>query len=220
MATVRTMTNVAIAMQSALAAAVTITGITKATEGVVACSTPPADGSYIVLTVQGMQQLDGKVYRTVGQVASTSFKLQDVTGTTGINTLAFDAFSSGSFQVITFGTSLTTVAEITMSGGDFSKVDSTVIHGNVKRERPGVASAVSIDIKHNWDITDAGQLAMRAASDSQTPLAMKVTFGTGGNIMVFSGYVGYVGLPTGGFGDVIKSAANISANSAPTYYSA
>jgi hypothetical protein len=207
-------------MQSALGVAKTITAITKAAPGVVTATHDFINGDYVVLTVQGMQQLDGKVYRVVNVSTTVSFQLEDVNGGTGISTVSFDTFASGTAQKITFGTSLTTVAEITMTGGDFSKVDSTVIHGNVKRERPGVASAVSIDIKHNWDITDAGQLAMRVASDAQTQLAMKITFGTGGNIMVFSGYVGYVGLPTGAFGDVIKSAANISANSIPTYYSA
>lgn len=213
---IKTMTNVAIAMQSALGVLKTISAITKAAPGVVSATHDFSNGDYVILTVDGMQQLDGKVYRVCNVVSTTTFQLESVSGGTGIDTTTYDAFSSGSCQKITFGTTLSTVAEITMTGGDVSKIDTTVIHGNVKRERPGMASAVSIDIKHNWDITDAGQVAMKAASDAQTQLAIKVNFG--GSIMVFSGFVGFAALPTGSFGEVIKSVGNISANSIPVYY--
>jgi hypothetical protein len=166
MAAVRTMTNVAIAMQSALGAEKTITAISKAAPGIVTATHDFINGDYVKMTVNGMQQLDGKVFRVCNIATTVSFQLEDVSGGAGISTLAYDTFSSGSCEKITFGTTLSTVAEITMSGGDFSKLDITVIHGNVKRERPGIASAVSVDIKHNWDITDAGQAAMKIASDA------------------------------------------------------
>ncbi|MGZ8927134.1 MAG: phage tail tube protein [Methylobacter sp.] len=220
MSTITKMTNVAIALQSALGVAKTITGITKAAPGVVTATHDFANGDYVVLSVQGMQQLDGKVYRVCSVSTTVSFQLEDVTAGTGIDTTLFDTFSSGTAKKITFGTSLSTVAEISMSGGDFAKVDTSVIHANVKREIPGLASPVSIDIKHLWDITDAGQLAMKASSDAQTQLAIKVTFGVGGKVMVFNGYVGFTALPAGAFGEALKSSGSISATNAPTYYSA
>jgi len=220
MGTVTKMANVAIALQSALGVVKTITAISKAAPGVVSCTHDFANGDYVVLSVQGMQQLDGKVYRVCNVSTTVSFQLEDVSGGTGIDTTLFDTFSSGTAKKITFGTSLSTVAEITMSGGDFTKIDTSVIHSNVKREIPGLASPVSIDIKHLWDVSDAGQAAMKVASDVQTQLAVKITFGTGGKIMVFNGYVGYTALPAGTFGEAIKSSGSISATSTPSYYSA
>ena len=220
MGTVTKMANVAIALQSALGVVKTITAISKAAPGVVSCTHDFANGDYVVLSVQGMQQLDGKVYRVCNVSTTVSFQLEDVSGGTGINTTTFDTFSSGTAQKITFGTSLSTVAEITMSGGDFAKVDTSVIHSNIKREIRGLASPVSIDIKHLWDIADAGQAAMKSASDAQTQLAVKMTFGVGGKIMAFNGYVGYTALPAGTFGEALKASGSISATSAPTYYSA
>jgi hypothetical protein len=220
MSTVTKMTNVAIALQSALGAVKTITAISKAAPGVVTATHDFANGDFVVLSVQGMQQLDGKVYRVVNVSTTVSFQLEDVSSGTGIDTTTFDTFSSGTAKKITFGTTLSTVAEITMSGGDFDKVDTSVIHGNVKREIPGLASPVSIDIRHLWDISDAGQAAMKTASDAQTLLAVKFTFGTGGKIMVFSGYVGFTALPAGAFGEAIKSSGSIAAAATPSYYTA
>jgi hypothetical protein len=93
MATARKWSNVAIAMQSALAAAKTITAITKANPGV---ATSPAHGysagTYLLLTVAGMFQLDQRVVR-VASPATDTFQLE------GIDTTNFDTFvcPSGTF---------------------------------------------------------------------------------------------------------------------------
>lgn len=213
------MANVGVAIQSALGIAKTITGITKAAPGVASATHDFANGDFVVLAVQGMQQLDGKVFRVCNVSTTVSFQLEDVSGGNGIDTTTFDTFSSGTAKKITFGTSLSTVSEATLSGGDFAKIDTSVIHANVKREIPGLASPVSIDIKHLWDFTDAGQAAMKAASDAQSQLAFKFTFGTGGKIMVFNGYTGFTALPAGAFGEAIKSSGTISATNNPTFYS-
>jgi hypothetical protein len=167
-----------------------------------------------------MQQLDGAVFRVCDVSDAVSFQLEDITGGTGISTVSYDAFTGGTAQKITFGTSLSTVAEMTMSGGEFDAIDISTIHSNVKKEIPGLASPVSIALKHLWDITDAGQRAMKAASDAQSQLAVKVTFGVGGSIMVFNGGIGFFGFPEGGFGEAIKSSAKVSVTNTPNFYSA
>ena len=68
--------NVQVAMQSALATAVTITGITKASPGVVSHSgTDPSDGDYVLLLVDGMTELNERVFRVANQAAG-SFELE------------------------------------------------------------------------------------------------------------------------------------------------
>ena len=113
MATTTKWSNVAVAMQSALAAADTITGITKASPGVVtSASHGLANGDYVFLSVQGMHQLNDRVVR-VANVAANTFELE------GVDTTLFDTFSSGTAELITFGTSITTAASISSSGGGF-----------------------------------------------------------------------------------------------------
>lgn len=211
--------NVAIAMQSALAAAKTLTAITKASPGVVSSTAHGySNGDFVYLEVQGMWQLHGRVFR-VASVATDTFQLEDVSGGTGLSTAAFDTFTSGSAYKITFGTSITTATSMNVSGGDYSMIDTTTIHGNQKSEVPGLPNSLSMTFDNLWDPTDAGQAAMKSASDAQAIRAFKFTFGAG-KIMVFAGYVGFAGAPAGSAQDKVTSQAVITAHGTPTYYSA
>lgn len=212
--------NVAIAMQSALAAAKTISGITKASPGVVSSTAHGySNGDYVYLTVNGMWQLNGRVFR-VANVATDTFQLEDVSGGTGISTASFDTFTSGTAEKITFGNSITTATSMNVSGGDYAMIDTTTIHGNQKSEIPGLPNALSLSFDNLWDPTDAGQAAMKAASDAQGLRAFKFTFGSGGKIMVFAGYVGFAGAPAGQAQDKVTTQAVITAYGTPSYYSA
>lgn len=212
MATVRKWSGVAIAMQSALAAADTITGITKASPGVVtATAHGMANGDYVYLTINGMHQLNGKVCR-IANVATNTFELE------GIDTTSFDTFSSGTAQAVTFGNTITTATSMSASGGDFDFIDTTTIHDNVKKQIPGTANPLSYSFDNLWDIADAGQIAMKAASDAQGIRAFKIQFGTGGPIMAVAGYVGFTGAPTGNAQDKVISPAVITAFGTPSYY--
>lgn len=211
MATVTKWSNVAVAMQSALASAITITAISKASPGVATATNTLANGDYVLLSIQGMYQLDGKVVR-VTAVSGSSFTLE------GVDTTSFDTFSSGTAQKITFGTSITTATSMNASGGDFDFIDTTTIHINNKTQIPGLGNPVNYSFDNLWDAADAGQIAMKAASDAQAIRAFKFTFGTGGKIMVFAGYVGFSGAPTGQAQDKVVTPASITQFGTPTYY--
>lgn len=212
MTTARKWSNVAVAVQSALAAAKTITAITKASPGVVSSTAHGySNGDYVLLSVQGMFQVNNKVVR-VASVATDTFQLE------GVDTTDFDTFSSGTAQKITFGTSVTSATSLTASGGDFDFIDTTVIHDNAKTQIPGLPNPLAYSFENIWDISDAGQIAMKAASDAQDMRAFKFTFGTGGPIMVFAGYVGFSGAPTGQAQQLITTPAVITAYGTPSYY--
>lgn len=212
MATAIVWKNVAVAMQSEIAAAKTISGITKANPGVVTATAHGySDGDYVVLTVQGMNQVNDRVFRVANKTTDT-FELG------GENTTNFDTFSSGTAQKLTFGTTISSAIDVSASGGEFDMIDITTIHDAVKREMPGLPSAISFSMNHIWDPTDAGQIAMKAASDIQGKRAFKFQFGTGGKIIVFNGYVGFVGLPGGSAQDKVTTASVVTMNGTPTYY--
>lgn len=221
MGTVRKWANVAVSMQSALGAALTISSITKATPGVVTTSAAHGltNGDFVSLDIQGMYQLNGRVFR-VSSAAGSTFQLEDTSGGTGIDTTAFDGFTSGTAKKITFGTTISTVTDISASGGDFDFIDVTTIHQNQKAQIPGAANALEYTMTNLWDPVDSGLVAMKSASDAQGQRALKFVFGTGGAIMVFNGYVGYVGTPTGSAQDKVVSPATITAFGTPSYYSA
>lgn len=211
MSTAKKWSNVAVAMESALGSNITITAISKASEGVVTATNTLSNGDFVKLSVQGMFQLDGRVAR-VSSVSGASFTLE------GVDTTLFDTFATGTANKITFGTSITTATTLNASGGDFDFIDTTTIHVNSKTQIPGAASAATYTFDNIWDVTDAGLLAMKLAGDAQSQRAFKFTFGTGGQIMVFNGYVAANLLPGGSAQQLVTTPSAITMFGSPTYY--
>ena len=73
MATARKWSNVAVAMQSALGSDLSITAITKANPGVVTTSAAHglSNGDFVVLSVQGMYQVNDRAFRVTATSGST-----------------------------------------------------------------------------------------------------------------------------------------------------
>ena len=204
--------NVNVSMQSAIAAAKTITAISQAATAVVQCTAHGyANGDIVYLEVQGMRQLNEKACR-VASVATDSFQLE------GINSTGFDAFTSGTAAKVTLGTSISTATSISASGGEFDMIDTTTIHDNARSQMPGLPSAISFTMEHLWDVSNAGQSAMKLASDNQDRRVFKFQFGSGGKVIYFAGYVGFTGLPGGQAQDKVTTQCVITMNGTPTYY--
>lgn len=211
MANVSKWSNVQVAIQSLLGAAKTISGISKASTGVVTSSAHGlANGNYVLLSIQGMWQVDNRVFR-VANVAANTFELE------GENTLLYDTFSSGSAQLITFGTTMSTATGLTTGGGDFDFIDITTIHDNVKKQIPGLASAATYTFENLWDVTDAALIAMKQASDNQSQRCVLFTF-SGGQKVMFNGFIGATLLPAGTAQDKVVTQAVVTMFGRPTIY--
>jgi hypothetical protein len=203
MATATKWSNVGVAVQSALAAATTITAITKASPGVVtSVAHGYADGDYLVLTITGMSQLDDMVVRVDNKTTDT-YELE------GVDTTDFDTFATGTAEKITFGTTLATATGVNASGGDFDFIDTTTIHDTVKKQIPGIANPATFTFENIWDVSDAGLIALKAASDAQAKRAVRFSFANGQKL-VFTGYIGASLLPTGGAQELVKTSAVIT----------
>ena len=213
MANITKWSNVAVAVQSALAAADTVTGITKANPGVAtAVAHGFLNGDYVVLTISGMHQLDSRVVRVANKTNDT-FELE------GVDTTLFDTFSSGTAELITFGTTLATATSISASGGDFDFIDVTTIHDNVKKQIPGLANSATFTFENIWDVADAGLVALKSASDSQAKRAVRITFANSQKL-VFTGYIGASLIPTGSAQEVVKTSVVVTMFGKPSVYSA
>jgi hypothetical protein len=214
MANVSLWSNVAIAVQSALGSAQSISGITKASPGVATyVGTDPTNGDFLYLSsVQGMSQVDERIFRAANvNAGSNTVELE------GENTTAYDTFSSGNLQVVTFGTTLAIVTDVQVSGGEFDQIDVTTIHDNVRKQIPGAASPIVFSGSCIWDTADAGFAALKAASDVKGKRAIRVTFANGQRV-VFTGYIGFTGLPTGQAQDKVVTPFQITMFGRPTTY--
>lgn len=213
MANVSTWAGVAVAMQSALATGISVTSITKANPGVVTTGSAHSysNGDYVLLTAQGMNQVNGRVFRITGASGST-FNLE------GEDTTNYDTFTSGSVQKITFGTSIATLTTVNASGGDFDFIDTTTIHDIVKSQIPGQAAPSTYSFDSIWDVADAGLVALKTASDNKSQRCIRFSFANGQKV-VFNGYVGTTLSPTGQAGDKVTTPVTITAFGRPTVYS-
>ena len=204
--------NVGVDVQTALASAVTITALSKASPGVATYSgtVSPANGDYISLSAQGMHQVNERIFRIANvNTTAKTFELE------GEDTTTYDTFINGSFQVITFGASFSSVQNINVSGGEYKKADLTTIHDAVEKQAPTVASAMAISMTNFFDLTDPGFAECNKAFKSKTVRAFRLRFGTGAKVL-FVGYVGAAGVPTGQAQQAVMTPVTIDAQNLPT----
>ena len=204
-------TKVAIAIQSVLGAALTITTITKASPGVVTSTAHGlANGDFVLLDVEGMTQIDNRVFR-VANVAANTFELE------GEDTLLYDTFVSGTAKEITFGTNLATATTVNASGGEFDYEDTTTIHDAVRSQIPTLASPAAYSFENIWDTADAGLIALKLASDNKAERCIRITFSNGQKVL-FNGFVGATLLPVGSAPGKVTTPVTITMGGRPTVY--
>lgn len=207
--------NVQVAIESAAATAVTISGITKANPGVVswASGTDPTNGDFVRMkSIQGMTQLSDRIVKVANvSGANNTFEIS------GENTTTYTTFSSGEFEVLTFGTTLTSATGLAASGGEAQFVDVTTIHDTVAKQIPGVASAAVYNFTCAWDPADTGLVALKAASQTRTVKAIKFTFASG-SVVVFNGYISATLLPTGQAQGLVETAVSVTMFGSPSVY--
>ena len=117
MATKNVWSGVSIAVQSALASAITVGagGVTKANPAVATYTgTDPSNGDYLYLSsFLGMTQLDERVVRAANvNSGSNTLELE------GVDSTLYDTMISGNMQVITFGTTLSLITGNKGAGGN------------------------------------------------------------------------------------------------------
>lgn len=194
--TIYTNSGLTMAMQSAIAAAKTITGITLAAPGVVTATAHGySNGDFVLIECEGMIEINNGVFE-VANVATDTFQLVGPDGATGIDTTNYNAFTSGTAKKLTLGTSITGVQGFSPSGGDIKKQDSTTVHDLRDKELVVGVTALSYDLDLQWDPSNAGQAAMKAAYEAGAQKAFKITWPSGA-YAAFYGSVGYSGAPGG-----------------------
>lgn len=217
--TVRTNSGLNLYMESAIASAKTISGATNADPGVFTSTAHGySNGNVVLLEVQGMVEVNNRLFK-VNNVATNTFELADIDGTTSIDTTSFGVFSSGTAKLVTLGTSITGVAGFSPSGGDIKTVDSTTVNDTVDTEIVVGATAQSYELQMQWDPGNAAQQAMRTAFDLRANKGFKIQWPDGAHVL-FYGTVGYTMAPGGEKQGITTSPAKIAMLGALTNYAA
>lgn len=208
--------NVQVAIQSALATAVTVGagGITKASPAVATYTgTDPSNGDYLYLSsILGMYQLDERIVRAANvNAGANTVELE------GVDSTLYDTMVSGNMQVVTFGTTLSLITDVSVSGGDFEFIDTTTIHDITRTQIPGVASPIQFSMTAQWDPASTALLALKAASDAKAIRGVRFTFADGTKFL-FPGYVGCTLVPTGSAQGLVTTPIVITGKGRATAY--
>ena len=207
-------------MESTIGAPTTITAVTKAAPGVFSATGHTfANGDTVLLEIQGMSELHGRLFKVVNIVASTSFQVAGIDGATGIDTTLYNTFTSGTAKKVTLGTSITGVQEFNFAGGEIKTVDTTTVHDTQDTQAVVGATAQSADLTMQWDPANAAQQAMITAFQIRANKAFKVLYPDGVYVLWY-GTVGYTGAPGGGKQGVTVSPAKITMLGGLTTYAA
>jgi len=207
---IKTNSGLKLYMESAIAAAKTITAITKAAPGV--CSSTSHGfiaGDTVLMEIQGMVELNGRLMKIGTVPDANSFQLAGVDGTTGIDTTLYSTFSSGTAKKVTLGTSITGVQDFSFAGGEIKTVDTTTVNDIIDTQIVVGASAQSADMTVQWDPAAAAQQAMIAAFATRANKGFKCLWPDGAFVLWY-GTVGYTGAPGGGKQEVTTSPAKIT----------
>lgn len=200
--------GVQVAIQSALATAITLNSISKASPAAVGYTgTDPTTGDFLYLSdIQGMYELDQYVARAAAvDSGANTLNLE------GVDSTAFNTFTSGQAQVITFGTTLSLITDIQASGGEFDEIDITTIHDLVRVTENGVASPLVFNMTAQWSPSSTALQALKTASATKARRAIKFTFADGA-IWVTTGKIGCTLVPTGSAQQLVTTPIVIRAN--------
>jgi Phage tail tube protein, TTP len=169
-----------------------------------------ANGTYVLLEVVGMFELDQVVARVANQTTNT-FELE------GVDTTTYNTFVSGTAEAITFGSSMSTAQGVNVSGGEPEFVDITTVHDNVRKRAPTVVSPMTMSIESFYDPSNAALAQLALATRTKSTRAILLTFANSTK-MVGSAYVAAAGVPTGTAQDIVKTPVSLEFQGLPTVY--
>ena len=176
--------NTAVAMQSTLGVAKTITAISKASAAVVTGTHDFAIGDLIVIkSVVGMVEINERVVRVLSVSTTVSFVCE------ALDSSAFTAYvSGGTATKVTALVGFDNATSFNYPEPSPNRIDVTTIHQTQKTEVFGLDESPQISMSTLSDPTSATMVAVKAASLAKTTRVFKVTL-QNGNVLIMNAYV-------------------------------
>lgn len=194
--TARIGTNMTVRVESTRGSAIAVTAITLADPGVAtSVAHGLANGDVVEWDISaGMVELAGQAVR-VANVAADTFELE------GLDTTDYTTWTAGDAYEITAFHTLSNAQSITMPNPAPERIDVTTLIDKTKQYLYGLADAPDGSITGIYDPLNAGVVAIKAATKSNTDLVFKIDW-AGGQFTIFNASV------SGGTGfDLSQNAA-------------
>jgi hypothetical protein len=190
--------NIAFAVASAFAAAVSITAITNATEAVATATNTFAAGDYFEYT-GGWSKANGRVFRAKA-ASGTSFTFE---GLDTSDTSLFPAGAGlGTVRKITTWTPVTGVVSADISGGDGKNVEVPLLDSDMPVMLPDGFTATTVTLTTADDKSLAHHAALKKISDGVALTCLRGML-PGGGVLLYAGYCSFNESPSLAKGSVM-----------------
>lgn len=204
-------TGSSVAIASAYGTAKTFASITNAAEAVASFASDPslAVGDYFEVTTSGWGRMEKRIIRVKAASGAgpylVTFENMDTSDTNRFPS----GSGAGTVREITAWTNLSQVKDISTSGGDQQFADVTAIDDVVTQQMPTVRSAQSMTLTCFDDPALSWYPVVRSASESATPVALKMTF-PNTTYMVANAYWSLNQVPSVAKNDALTSQITLS----------
>lgn len=156
-------------IQKTLAAAITITAITKASPGVATATAHGlSNGAYGILAITGMIELNRRLVRIANTTANT-FELE------GIDTTLMTTFVSGTITPITAWDTFDNITGVSIPEPQPNRLDSTTVNLTFKTEIFGLDDALTATLNMQSDPKDVAVINLRTASKAKATRGFRIT---------------------------------------------
>jgi hypothetical protein len=197
--------NIAFAVASVFATAVSVTAATNATEAVLTATNTFAAGDFVEYT-GGWSKANGRVFR-VKAPTGTNFVLEGM-DTTDTNLFPASA-GTGSVRKVTTWVPITGVASADISGGDGKTAEVPTLDSDMPLMLPDGFSATSVVLTIIDEPSKAHHAALKAISDGVKLTALRGVL-PGGAVLVYAGYCSFNESPSMAKGSVMSVKATFS----------
>jgi hypothetical protein len=206
-------------MAKLTAAAVAISAISNANPAVASCANPPVDGSIGVLT-SGWPGINNRVVRTKGEVANTSFQLENF-DTTDVTQYAAGQ-GAGSIQVVNTAdwVPFSQVSTLAKSGGTQQYFQWQYVEDptGLQQQRPTIKNAKVITLTFDYDPSLAWYQALVDADRAKSPVVLRAVLPGGAGTLYYYVYPSFDGDPTMEVNKNMQNTATFSLISLFTRY--
>lgn len=211
-------TGLVLAVVNAYGAAVAMSAVTNAAEGVatLAAAHGVVVGDLLEVT-SGWGRLDKRLVRAKTVVTN------DVT-LEGVNTTSTTAYPAGSgtgtVRRVNVATSLTNMSQIKLisaSGGEMAFEDITAVDDVVAKQMPTIRSPVVMTLTVFDDPTLAWYATLVAADDAGTPIGFRMAFPNGSKLL-FNAYVSVSRVPQIESNSSLKTTIQLTFAAEPIRY--
>lgn len=213
MATALIMRNAVVQIQSALAAAKTITAISKVSEAVVTATHDYSIGDIVLIqSVGGMTQINNQVVRVKSVSTTVSFVCE------GLNSTNFTTYTSGgTAKKITLGTSFDNVTNLSLPDATPDEIDATTIHDDERQIVFGHAAAQKGSFSCIANPLADAIIEVQTADAAQERRAFLVTLANGYKALFNAYCSGGAGFD-GGVGAAGTSQVSLTLRSKPQWF--